>query len=185
MPKKIINPKVPKKTDPKPKPLKIIEREPPISRKDGEVMDRELVKKPNTRENLDKAIELVMQGMTYKQVAAELGMTPWQFYYYRKNTPSWRTRIEDARVAALEDHCYEMAHGRAKGNPLCVMFLLKAAKPEIYRDDAQKITISATANAHADAEAKQNVERTDDETKQFLERMKKLGASPISTNGKK
>ena len=85
-------------------------------------------------------LKVYREGMTIREAANHVGVSFNSVMHQKKNNPRFHALFEKAReqkMDGLEDHLMAMAEGRAKGNVLAIFGILRANRPEKWRESAK------------------------------------------------
>jgi hypothetical protein len=106
----------------------LVEGKPKLKRKGGQRVPEKI---------FDKALELIALGHSQTSAARELGISWTTIRSKVDRDPDYAKRFDDANEASiqvLEDECRRRA---TNGSDLLLIFLLKARRPNVYRDNVR------------------------------------------------
>ena len=93
-----------------------------------------------TQEKLDQFIELYSSGYTSFAAARRVGLSTLAINRYKKKNPEFMARWQEAYdefTHFLEGKAEEMARNAMSTSPVMLIFMLKARKPSVYRDNVK------------------------------------------------
>lgn len=97
-------------------------------------------------QRIERFLELLAKSANVSRSARDAGISRQYVYDKLRNDPAFAERVAQAEEEAIEE-LEAVARERAiAGSDLLIMFLLKAAKPEKYRDKPALINNNAPQN---------------------------------------
>jgi len=104
-----------------------------------------------------------------KRAAEDAGVTRRAVYYAHKREPEFRALYDEAREESIEV-LEDVARGRAKeSSDNLLIFLLKAARPDVYREVVRNENINVNMNANLERLDKQLTDSQIDELLEIVE----------------
>ena len=113
-----------------------------------------------TQEKLNQFIELYSSGYTSFAAARRVGLSTLTINRYKKKNPEFMARWKEAYdefTHFLENKAEEMARSAISTSPVMLIFMLKARKPSVYRDNVKMEHTGSVTFASEFAQAMEKV----------------------------